>query len=411
MRLLLFLLLVVAVFPCVAPAAEAADVWLVRSAEGQILDARQSSRLVNPASVLKIATSWWALERLGFEHRFETRFVLDGTIEAQEYTLRGDLVVLGGGDPDFHGENVWRVAERLRALGVREVSGDLLVTRTFYIGWEGGAPYEPDPSRRAGTMARRLLDLLDPDRWSPGTRKSMREFATRTGRDLDRFPAVRIKGQPGVRLQATEPTAGTTIVHRSNPLPVLLKRFTSYSNNDLDRLGVTLGTPEELAEFLRRKLQLPADQVRVSSLSGLGVNRLSCAAMVALVDGFSEFIEAHGLSLADLLPANRCDPGTLENFPGFESVPEATIIAKTGTLIRTDDGVSLIVGQLRNEDGTRTFCRAALSSGQRTREARRAAEQWLLTSVSSGPMLTAVCGAPVVHSDALVELRQEQLHP
>ena len=411
MRLSWFLILVVVALPGVALGEEAADVWLVRNAEGQILDARQSSRLVNPASVLKIATSWWALERLGFEHRFETRFVLDGTIEAQDSSLMGDLVVLGGGDPDFHGENVWLVAERLRALGVREISGDLLVTGTFYIGWEGGAPYEPDPSRRAATMARRLFDLLDPDRWSPATRKSMREFAVRTGRDLDRFPALRIKGQPRVRLQATEPTSATTLIHRSNPLPTLLKRFTSYSNNDIDRLGVALGTPDELAGFLRRVLQLPKAEVQVASLSGLGVNRLSCAAIVDLVDGFVESIEEHGLSLADLLPANRCDPGTLENFPGFEAATAATIIAKTGTLIRTDDGVSLIAGQVRNEDGTRTFCRAALNSGQRTREARRAAERWLLTSVASGPSLTAACGAAVVHSDALVELLQEQLHP
>jgi len=394
----------------VAAAPSSHDVWLLQDTKGQTLDSRHSDRLLNPASVLKIATSWWALETLGFDHRFETRFFLAGEIDRERSTLIGDLVVLGGGDPDFHGENGWLVAEALARLGVRRVTGDLRVTPKFYMGWEGGIPYETNSVLRGETMGRRLRDALDPDRWDRSTRRGLEEFAGRSGRSLESFPSIRFAGDV-VGLSAEPPIDGlsASIVHRSNPLPILLKRFTSYSNNDIDRLSDTLGQPAELGRFLTSKLNLSEDRVEVGSLSGLETNRLSCDSIVSLLDAYASFVAQHDSELADLLPANGCDPGTLENFPGLESLPAATIVAKTGTLLRTDDGVSVVAGVLQTDEGQRTFCRAALKSGRRTLDARHDAENWLLASIDFTPSSTIGCGAPVVHSDDDVEL--EVRHP
>src|SRR5262245_50417546 len=67
-------------------------VWHVETLDGDLVETNRGDEPLNPASVVKIATSWWALEKLGPDHRFETAFLARGTIDPQTRTLRGDLV-------------------------------------------------------------------------------------------------------------------------------------------------------------------------------------------------------------------------------------------------------------------------------------------------------------------------------
>src|SRR5688500_4834791 len=56
------------------------------------------------------------------------------------------------------------------------------------------------------------------------------------------------------------------------------------------------------------------------------------------------------LSTTDIMPVAGIDPGTLEDrFTG--PAWQGSVIAKTGTLIRTDGGVSSLVGQMRTASG------------------------------------------------------------
>jgi len=137
-----------------APIAESVPlVWHVESEDGVALDARDADSPINPASLTKVATSLWALERLGPDHRFGTRFASSATLDPSTGVLEGDLVVLGSGDPDFHVENAYLVARALNDLGLRTVRGRLLVDETFWIGWEGG-------SERRETDGERRMELL-----------------------------------------------------------------------------------------------------------------------------------------------------------------------------------------------------------------------------------------------------------
>ncbi|MGH9902282.1 MAG: D-alanyl-D-alanine carboxypeptidase, partial [Pyrinomonadaceae bacterium] len=58
----------------------------------------------------------------------------------------------------------------------------------------------------------------------------------------------------------------------------------------------------------------------------------------------------HRLSPADIMPVAGIDPGTLQKRYSF-SPGRGSIIAKTGTLIRTDGGASALVGQFRTQGG------------------------------------------------------------
>lgn len=79
-----------------------------------------------PASVQKLVTALYALETLGHDHRFATRLLSTGLVEAG--TLRGDLILSGGGDPSLDTDALGRLAAGLMSGGVRAVEGRFLVS-------------------------------------------------------------------------------------------------------------------------------------------------------------------------------------------------------------------------------------------------------------------------------------------
>lgn len=97
---------------------------------GEVLYRLNSAKLVMPASNMKIVTLAAAAERLGWDYTFETRLLAAGPIE--NGVLRGDLIVVGGGDPSINGRGgsptrvfeTW--ADRLRADGVARIDGRIV---------------------------------------------------------------------------------------------------------------------------------------------------------------------------------------------------------------------------------------------------------------------------------------------
>ncbi len=88
-----------------------------------------ADRPMQPASTMKIVTTVVALDHLGPNLRGRTELLsaapLDGDV------LRGDLVLRGGADPELGWPQLWALFDELRAQGVREIAGDLLLDRTL----------------------------------------------------------------------------------------------------------------------------------------------------------------------------------------------------------------------------------------------------------------------------------------
>ena len=112
------------------PGAVACAVADVKS--GRQLDAVGAATALPPASVAKILTSLYALDRLGASHRFLTRVIATGPV--QNGVLRGDLVLAGGGDPTLDTNGLADLAARMKRAGLREVRGRFLV-------YDGALPY------------------------------------------------------------------------------------------------------------------------------------------------------------------------------------------------------------------------------------------------------------------------------
>lgn len=87
-------------------------------------------RAMNPASVMKLVTTFAALEILGPSHTWKTEAYLDGTLNGDR--LEGNLVLKGYGDPKFNLESLLLFVRDLRNRGLREISGDLVLDRSFF---------------------------------------------------------------------------------------------------------------------------------------------------------------------------------------------------------------------------------------------------------------------------------------
>ena len=86
---------------------------------------------VNPASTMKLVTTYAALELLGPTHQWKTEFYTDGPLK--NGVLQGNLYLKGGGDPKLNMEKLWLLMRDLRANGVQQVTGDLVLDRGFFI--------------------------------------------------------------------------------------------------------------------------------------------------------------------------------------------------------------------------------------------------------------------------------------
>ncbi len=101
---------------------------------------------MNPASVMKLVTSFAALDLLGPAFTFHTDFLAGAEINGG--VLDGDLFIRGGGDPRLTAERLWLAAHQLRARGVREIRGDVVVDRSYFAAQaHDPAAFDNDPRR------------------------------------------------------------------------------------------------------------------------------------------------------------------------------------------------------------------------------------------------------------------------
>jgi serine-type D-Ala-D-Ala carboxypeptidase/endopeptidase (penicillin-binding protein 4) len=179
------------------------------------LIAHNPAKPMNPASVMKLVTTFAALELLGPEYHWTTDAYLDGALE--NGVLHGNLVLKGHGDPKITVEQWQAFMTALTMHGLTAVEGDLVLDRSFF------APIAHDPGAFDG-------EPLKPYNVGPDALlvnfKSMRfAFAPNAagdGTDVTVVPALAsVSIAPLPRLAAGDcgdwrDTVGATFVDRGN---------------------------------------------------------------------------------------------------------------------------------------------------------------------------------------------------
>ncbi|HVF65469.1 MAG TPA: D-alanyl-D-alanine carboxypeptidase/D-alanyl-D-alanine-endopeptidase [Casimicrobiaceae bacterium] len=106
----------------------------------------QSDVPMNPASVMKLVTTFAALELLGPSYRWRTEAYLRGPLV--DGTLKGDLVLKGRGDPKITIEQWKAFMRELRTRGLERIEGDLVLDRSaFRLPTHDAASFDSEPLR------------------------------------------------------------------------------------------------------------------------------------------------------------------------------------------------------------------------------------------------------------------------
>lgn len=322
------------------PAPASTGGILVQTVDGRTVLENEADRLFNPASSIKLATALVAIRTLGPQYRFATTLWTDGALDRATGTLRGNLYV-SGSDPAFYYEHAVLLARELNHLGISTVTGNLVVAPQFTMNFSPSA-------RRSGDQ---LFNSLNASLRPAAASSAWSYYLGVSGNTASPqvVPSVAIAGQ--VAIGAAPAGARQLLVHRSSRLVDILKALLCYSNNFMaERIGDQLGGPGAVRRFLIEQVKLNPAEIYVETTSGLGQGRITPRAMMQIYRALASELARHGLEPSDILPVAGVDPGTLSH--RYTTDPaRASVIAKTGTLPRTDGGVCALVGQMRARNG------------------------------------------------------------
>jgi len=104
-----------------------------------------SQSLFNSASLVKIITTFMAIDKLGPNFKWQSDFYHSG--EIVEGILEGDLIFKGRGDASFSVNDLERMIVRLRQLGIYKINGDLVIDPTYFGSMPQEKNFDNDPLR------------------------------------------------------------------------------------------------------------------------------------------------------------------------------------------------------------------------------------------------------------------------
>lgn len=274
-----------------------------------------------PASNEKLLLAMASLDTFGPEHRIVTRVGAEGF---RGGVVRGDLWILGRGDPFVDRRSMRAIAVQLVEVGVRRVTGRVMGSTSFFRrDWDA-----PGWNEVARDYVNRPTALTFENNQDP---LAEREAADALTKLLERRD-VRVVGRPGA---AGSPPPGLEFIAEieSDELRRLLATTLRSSwNFAAEVLGKGLGaevrgTPGTIAKGAAGIEGWAAHRgVQITALDSSGLsydNRVTAAGVVELLGQSEEETWGHDLRMA--LP--RGGQGTLEH-----RLREVSVRAKTGTL-------------------------------------------------------------------------------
>jgi len=298
-----------------------------------------------PASVQKLYTTATALLRLGPQTTLATSAVSDAEVDGAG-VLRGDLVLVGGGDPYFGSASAARLARAVRATGITRIEGAIVGDESAFDGQRAGCCIGFDPELGG------VLSALAYDGGISAGRVQLdaARFAATRFAELLRAAGVRSMQRP--REGIAPPGAATIASQPSLEMRTLIRLVNVPSNNYASEMllktigarygvgGSTLGG----AAAVRDTLDDIDVRPRVADGSGLSrTNRTTPRDVVHLLDRMN-LPDIAGTFRASLAVAGRT--GTVRRRMRGTAAFERCRV-KTGTL----RSVSTLAGYCRTLGG------------------------------------------------------------
>lgn len=316
--------------PGIAPTRTAA--LAVDLQTGEVVFSSRAARALAPASTEKLAVAFTALRLLGADYRFSTDVMGDGELVGRAW--RGDLYLVGGGDPTLTLADVEALARDLARSGVRRVSGAVVGDESRFDARRAAPGWKPSflgfESRPLSALSVEGTQIRRANGSAVAAARALTAALERRG------VAVAGRARTGRAPGDVVPLA----LDLSDRLVDLVRHMNRESDNFaaellLKELGAQAGlagTTAEGARVVRGELaaaEVPLSGIRIEDGSGLSrLDRLTVQALVAILRAGAEDPETGGAFVTSLAVAGLS--GTMKKRL-VERPTRSRVIAKTGT--------------------------------------------------------------------------------
>lgn len=298
-------------------------VWM--QSGDKLLANHQGTVPITAASISKVATTLATLKTFNPDHQFVTQIGTNGTIA--NGVLKGDLIIQGGEDPFFVWEEAIALGNTLNQMGIKRVTGDLIITGKFYMNF----------SRNPVTVGNFLKTAINSQTWGAQVQRIHKTLPEGTKK-----PLVAINGK--VKALPLAPANFQLLVrHNSYPLAELLKKMNLYSNNAMaEMFADSIGGAQIVAQKAAAAAEVPQNEIYLVNGSGLTYeNKISPRAAVGMFRAIEKHLQQYNLTVADVFTVIGQDEGILKP----RGIPKFSVV-KSGSL----DNTSALIGAVPTKD-------------------------------------------------------------
>jgi D-alanyl-D-alanine carboxypeptidase/D-alanyl-D-alanine-endopeptidase (penicillin-binding protein 4) len=119
---------------------DAVSLWVAPASGGEPTLQHNATQSMNPASVMKLLTSYAALDQLGPAYTWKTNAYLRGPLV--DGVLDGDLAIVGSGDPSMTWDRLGQWLRDWRTRGLRQIRGNIVIDTHLFAQAPVSAPFD-----------------------------------------------------------------------------------------------------------------------------------------------------------------------------------------------------------------------------------------------------------------------------
>lgn len=359
----------------------------VASSAGKIEGDDNAQKKYPLASISKVITTLWAIEKLGVDYRHKTVLHLTPTANGSM-----DVHVEGSRDPIFGRNLSYFLISELNRMKITKIE-KLTFDENFLLDWLA------EESPRIGGVTPRYETI---EEQAAAVTKNLKEsFSTAINRSM--YNKLRDKATKAKVFMLEKPTLDVrkisflaksqykkdkytgSVVLQSAPLRTILKRMNNQSNNYIaDNLYWNLGGTAAFNAYANATLKADKNQIVFHNGSGNNegttsnpvYNEATCETMIKTLYTLNKSLEAKGYKLSDVLAvANKDSDSTVDNFGGNAA---GAMVAKTGTVNKA----KTLAGSISTKEGEFFFAILLHTDMDQSSSDRGVASQMIKNKIS-----------------------------
>jgi D-alanyl-D-alanine carboxypeptidase/D-alanyl-D-alanine-endopeptidase (penicillin-binding protein 4) len=139
---------------------DAVSVYVSQLGSNEIAVDHYANRALNPASTMKLVTTYAALDMLGPAYRWRTEIYREGDVT--DGVLDGNLLIKGYGNPELMQHDMWRMLSDLRQTGLKDIRGALILDDTYFSpGHTDAGLFDNEPYRAYNAIPNAVTSNLN----------------------------------------------------------------------------------------------------------------------------------------------------------------------------------------------------------------------------------------------------------